>query len=201
MPPWLEVLSPIVAVLRLAPPIVTPPIRRGPRRTRCSSTSSGRLPIPASRSSAACPITRRPDRPGRSAGAIREEPIWKSIVLSATHCSGGSVPDDVGGAPIGLLAGRTLLGDRVIAFQCFPASSMRNVCSGEPIWDAAKTNSQSLDAVEGLGLAAPTRCVLLPAVQEVVLVREARRGMPTLGLSTTSPADLLFQRVGIKNGI
>jgi hypothetical protein len=96
----------------------------------------------------------------------REQPHWKSIFLSATHCGSGCVIGDILGAPIVFATGWTIFGEPLfsdyfaefalayvfgIAFQYFPIRAMRQVGAREALIDAVKADTLSLVAFTASG--------------------------------------------------
>ena len=149
-----------------------------------------------------------------------EQPYWKRIFLSATHCGSGCVIGDVLGPLIVFGFGLTLLGSVHfaeyvaefvlayafgIAFQYFPIRSMRNVPPREAILDAVKADTLALVAFEvGMfGWMAIAQYVLLPShpsPDSAVFWFMMQIGM-IFGFVTTYPANWLLIRSGIKSGM
>ena len=149
------------------------------------------------------------------------QPYWKSIFLSATHCGSGCVLGDIIGAPIVLVTGWMLFGERLyaeyvvefglaylfgIAFQYFPIRAMRHVPPHEAIIDAVKADTLSLTAFE-IGMFAWMAViwfVLIPTQRpdssSVVFWFMMQIGM-MLGFATTYPANWLLVKWGVKSGM
>lgn len=150
-----------------------------------------------------------------------QQPQWKSIFLSVTHCASGCVIGDVIGAPIVFTTKWTLFGQRIfteyiveftlaylfgIAFQYFPIREMRRISPYEAIKDAVKADTLSLTAFE-VGMFA------WMALAYFVLLASQRPDSPTpvfwfmmqigmvLGLLTTYPANWLLVKWGVKSGM
>ncbi|HEY3778325.1 MAG TPA: DUF4396 domain-containing protein [Rhizomicrobium sp.] len=148
-------------------------------------------------------------------------PHWKSIFLSATHCGSGCVIGDIIGAPIVLVTGWILFGERLyaeyvvefglaylfgIAFQYFPIRAMRRIAPHEAIVDAVKADTLSLTAFE-IGMFAWMAAIwflLMPSqrpdASNVVFWFMMQIGM-MLGFVTTYPANWLLIRWGVKRGM
>ena len=160
-------------------------------------------------------------RPKGAAKLDGEQPHWKGIFLSATHCGSGCVLGDIIGAPIVFTFGWTLLGrplyaDYVvefalaylfgIAFQYFPIRAMGKVSPQEAILDAIKADTLSLIAFEvGMfGWMAISNFLLFPnhhpEPSMIVFWFMMQAGM-VLGFLTTYPANWLLIRWGIKQGM
>ncbi len=150
-----------------------------------------------------------------------ENPRWKSVFLSATHCGSGCVIGDIIGAPIVFAAGLSLAGERLfaeyvvefsiaylfgIAFQYFPIRAMRKLAPHEAVLDAMKADTLSLAAFE-VGMfawMAVTDFVLFtahrPQASMIVFWFMMQVGM-MLGFATTYPANWLLVKWGIKTGM
>jgi hypothetical protein len=149
-----------------------------------------------------------------------EQPYWKRIFLSATHCGSGCVIGDVLGPLIVFGFGLTLLGSVHfaeyvaefvlayafgIAFQYIPIRSMRNIPPREAILDAVKADTLALVAFEvGMfGWMAIAHYVLLPwhsRPDSAVFWFMMQIGM-IFGFFTTYPANWLLIRSAIKSGM
>ncbi|MDE2166333.1 MAG: DUF4396 domain-containing protein [Alphaproteobacteria bacterium] len=144
---------------------------------------------------------------------------WKSIFVSATHCGSGCVIGDIIGAPIVLLTGWTLLGERLfaeyvvefvfayvfgIAFQYFPIRAMRRIPPYEAIVDAVKADTLTLTAFEvGLfGWMAVSYFLLFaprpPDAATAVFWFMMQIGM-VFGFVTSYPANWLLIKWGVKS--
>jgi Domain of unknown function (DUF4396) len=149
-----------------------------------------------------------------------DQPHWKRIFLSATHCGSGCVIGDVLGPPIVFGFGLTLLGTPLlaeyvaefafayafgIAFQYFPIRWMSDVSPLEALLDAVKADTLSLIAFEvGMfGWMAIAYFILLPehpTPLNIVFWFMMQIGM-ILGFMTTYPANWLLIKWGIKQGM
>lgn len=150
-----------------------------------------------------------------------EQPRWRSVFLSATHCGSGCVLGDIIGAPIvfaaGLrIAGKPLFAEYVvefviaylfgIAFQYFPIRAMRQVAPHEAVLDAVKADTLSLIAFE-VGMFAWMAFVAFvlfaarpPEVSTIVFWLMMQIGM-VCGFATTYPANWVLVKSGIKAGM
>jgi hypothetical protein len=152
---------------------------------------------------------------------MKEQPFWKSIFVSSTHCGAGCVLGDIIGAPIVFAAGWTLLGMRLfadyavefalaycfgIAFQYLAIKSMRKLSPREAIAGAVKADTLSLVAYEiGMfGWMAVVYFLLMPAhpldPTMAVFWFMMQIGM-ILGFMTTYPANWLLVRWGVKSAM
>jgi hypothetical protein len=154
------------------------------------------------------------------APAKGEQPYWKQIFLSATHCGSGCVIGDVLGPLIVFGFGLTLLGNVHfaeyvaefvlayafgIAFQYFPIRWIRNIPPREAILAAVKADTLALVAFEvGMfGWMAIAQYVVLPShprPDSAVFWFMMQIGM-IFGFFTTYPANWLLIRSGIKSGM
>jgi hypothetical protein len=150
-----------------------------------------------------------------------EKPYWKRIFLSATHCGSGCVIGDIIGAPIILLTGWIVFGERLfaeyvvefafaylfgIAFQYFPIRAMRRILAHEAIIDAVKADTRSLTAFE-VGMFAWMAVIYFlalaahrPDASSIVFWFVMQVGM-VLGFLTTYPANWLLVKWGVKSGM
>jgi hypothetical protein len=155
---------------------------------------------------------------GRMTG---ENPRWKSVFLSSTHCGSGCVIGDIIGAPIVFAAGLSLAGERLfaeyvvefglaylfgIAFQYLPIRAMRGLGWRGALLDAVKADTLSLTAFE-VGMfawMAVTYFVLFaahrPEASTIVFWFMMQIGM-VLGFATTYPANWLLVKWGVKTGM
>lgn len=93
----------------------------------------------------------------------KDQPFWKSIFLSTTHCASGCVIGDVIGPPLVFVFGWAIFGEKLfadyvaefvlayilgIAFQYFPIMSKQNLSAREGIRHAIKADTWSLVAFE-----------------------------------------------------
>jgi hypothetical protein len=150
-----------------------------------------------------------------------QQPYWKGVFVSATHCGSGCVIGDIIGAPIVFATGWVLFGERLyaeyavefglaylfgIAFQYFAIRAMRQIAPREAIIDAVKADTLALTAFE-VGLfawMAVAYFVLFathrPEASTVVFWFMMQIGM-VLGFLTTYPANWLLVRWGVKSGM
>lgn len=153
--------------------------------------------------------------------AKTEQPRWKSVFLSSTHCGSGCVLGDIIAAPVVAAAGLTLFGEHLfaeyavefgfayvfgIAFQYFPILAMRKLAPGEALRDAVKADTLSLIAFQ-VGMYAwmaipyfvffPTD---RPTPSSAVFWLMMQIGM-VLGLATTYPANWMLVKWGVKTGM
>lgn len=150
-----------------------------------------------------------------------EQPYWKRIFLSATHCGSGCTLGDLIGPLIIFFGGLTLFGERLfaeyvaefilayifgIAFQYFPIRAMRQVSAYKAITEAIKADTLSLVAFEvGMfGWMAVVAFLLLPEHSpeptSVVFWLIMQIGM-IFGFLTTYPANWLLIKWGVKSGM
>jgi hypothetical protein len=149
-----------------------------------------------------------------------EQPYWRGVFVSATHCGSGCAIGNILGPPIVFGFGLTLLGTVLfaeyvvefmfayvfgIAFQYFPIRSMRHVSPGEALIDAVKADTLALVAFE-VGMfawMAFAYFVLVPwhpRPDNAVFWFMMQIGL-ILGFVTTYPANWLLIRWGIKMGM
>jgi len=150
-----------------------------------------------------------------------EQPFWKSIFVSSTHCASGCVLGDIIGAPIVFALGLTLLGTRLfaeyavefalayafgIAFQYLAITGMRKIAPQAALVDAVKADTLSLIAYEvGMfGWMAIVYFLLMPAhglnPTMAVFWFMMQIGL-VLGFITTYPANWLLVRWGVKSAM
>jgi Domain of unknown function (DUF4396) len=150
-----------------------------------------------------------------------DQPFWKGIFVSSTHCASGCVLGDIIGAPIVFALGLTLFGTRLfaeyavefalaygfgIAFQYLAITGMRKIAPHAALVDAVKADTLSLVAYEvGMfGWMAVVYFLLMPAHRldptMAVFWFMMQIGL-VLGFVTTYPANWLLVRSGVKSAM
>lgn len=222
MPQWLVILSWVSIILGLATAgVIAFDVRRHPQRMTIMNivwpVTGLYFPVVGWWLYAAMGRPMAADAPKTT----RHQPYWKSIFLSATHCGSGCVIGDIIGAPIVLVTGWALLGQRLyadyivefgiaylfgIAFQYFPIRAMRKVSPQEAIIDAVKADTLSLTAFE-VGMFAWMAVIWFllmatnrPDASSIVFWFMMQIGM-LLGFLTTYPANWLLVRRGVKSAM
>ena len=149
-----------------------------------------------------------------------EQPYWRGVFVSATHCGSGCAIGNILGPPIVFGFGWTLLGTVLfaeyvvefmfayvfgIAFQYFPIRSMRHVSPREALIDAVKADTLALVAFQvgmfaWMAIAYYVLVPWHPRPDNAVFWFMMQIGL-ILGFVTTYPANWLLIRWGIKMGM
>jgi Domain of unknown function (DUF4396) len=145
-----------------------------------------------------------------------EQPFWKSVFVSTTHCAAGCVIGDIIGEPIVFWAGWTLFGERLyaeflvlfvlayifgIAFQYLPIRAKRQISPRAALLEAIKADTLSLTAFQ-IGLFAWMAVIHFqfaprPELTSPVYWFMMQIGM-VLGFIASFPVNWYLVRAGVK---